>query len=119
MAAGILRAMHRWHLLEDLDETEQLGAKLIGTVVRRSRLWAGLTQRQLGWRAGISQSVISRLETGRLRGMRYRTLVRVVGATEAPVHAARGDEPPAPRRRLPGQPPGPQSRHSSEPTEGA
>lgn len=96
--------MHRWHLLDDPDETERLGAKIIGAGVRRARLFAGLTQRQLGWRAGLSQSIVSRLENGRLRGMRFRTLARILGALDAPASVVFPGEPPGATRRLPGQP---------------
>ena len=59
--------MQRWDCIDDLDETEQAGARIIGAGVRGARLSAGLSQRQLAWRCGLHQSIISRLETGRLR----------------------------------------------------
>jgi transcriptional regulator with XRE-family HTH domain len=96
--------MQRWHLLEDLDEAERLGATIIGAGVRRARLWAGLSQRQLGWRVGITQSAVSRLENGRLGGIRFRTLCRIFAVLEAPPGVAFPGEPSAPRRRLPGEP---------------
>jgi DNA-binding Xre family transcriptional regulator len=96
--------MLRWHLIEDLDEAERIGATIIGAGVRRGRLWAGLSQRQLGWRVGITQSAVSRLENGRLGGIRFRTLCRIFAVLEAPPGVVFPDEPSAPRRRLPGQP---------------
>ena len=96
--------MQRWDCIDDLDETEQAGARIIGAGVRGARLSAGLSQRQLAWRCGLHQSIISRLETGRLRGMRFRTLARILGAVRASPGIVFPDEPPPPRRRLPGQP---------------
>jgi transcriptional regulator with XRE-family HTH domain len=95
--------MHRWHTLEDLSSTEQLGARLLGAGVRRARLNAGWSQRQLAWQVGLSQSMISRLETGHLRGMRFRMLARVAGAVRlGPAWLVDGG-PTAPTRRLPGE----------------
>src|SRR5688500_12452480 len=49
---------------------EQQGLAIIGNAVRRRRVASGTSQRQLGFWAGINQSTVSRLETGRLRTMR-------------------------------------------------
>jgi ribosome-binding protein aMBF1 (putative translation factor) len=70
--------------------------------VRGHRLALGLSQHQLAWRTGVNQSTISRLETGRIRSMRIRTLARIVGVLDLdPDFLFRG-EPRAPSRRLPG-----------------
>ena len=95
--------MHRWHQLEDLSATEQFGATLVGAAVRASRLRAHLSQQQLAWRVGLSQSMISRLETGHLRGIRYRMLARIAGAVWFTADWV-ADGPPPPTRRLPGEP---------------
>ena len=51
--------------------------------MKSGRLTLGLSQRQLSRRAGLDQSVISRLETGKLNGIRWQTLARLVGVLEA------------------------------------
>lgn len=94
--------MQRWDWISDRDETEQAGARIIGLGIRRARLATGISQRQLAWRCGLHQSTISRLESGRLRGMRFRTLSRILGVLRAPPTIVFPDEPPPPRRRLPG-----------------
>ncbi len=91
------------------DDAVRAGATVIGDAVRELRLEVGLSQRQLAWRVGFAQSTISRLETGSLRGLRFMNLALIVGALRLdprialrPIFEADG-EPPAPRRRLPGQ----------------
>lgn len=86
----------------------RVGAVTIGDAVRDLRLEAGLSQRQLAWRVGFAQSTISRLETGSLRGLRFKNLAIIVGALRLDPRIAlllpdRDGEPRAPRRRLPGQ----------------
>ena len=54
-----------------------LGLEIIGRNVRRARLAASLTQAQLGALSGIDQTTISRLETGKLDGLRLRRLARI------------------------------------------
>ena len=61
------------------------GTQLLGLMVRRRRLRFGLSQRRLALLAGFDQSVISRLENGLLRGMRYRRfaiLVAILGGLD-------------------------------------
>lgn len=79
------------------------GMTAVGDLVRTSRLNLGLSQRQLAWRVGMSQSTISRLESGTLRGMRLPKLALIIGALRLDPRFTRSGEPPAPRRRLPGQ----------------
>ena len=62
-----------------------------------------MSQEQVAWRALVCQSTISKLETGKLQGMRLRTLARIVGVTRVPADAVLADMPPSPTRRLPGQ----------------
>lgn len=94
--------MQRWGT-DDRELAEEYGLRLIGRGVRRARLKAGLSQRQLGWRCGLHQSTISRLETGRLRTMRMVTLARVMGTVLLTSDQLFPDDPPVSRRRLPGQ----------------
>jgi transcriptional regulator with XRE-family HTH domain len=115
--------MRYWDFEEDFDEAVQVGLQVIGAMVRGGRLQRGLTQRQLAWRSTLSQSAISRLETGRSRGMRLRTFAAIIGVLQTnKARARRGRgrvddaswlepdglvqdpaEPPAAQRRLPGQ----------------
>jgi transcriptional regulator with XRE-family HTH domain len=95
--------MDVWARLEDAEKTAALGTRVIGAGVRAGRLRLGWSQRQLAWRVGVSQSAISRLESGTLQGMRLRTLARIVGVLEASPGYAFPDSLPAPTRRLPGQ----------------
>jgi transcriptional regulator with XRE-family HTH domain len=53
--------------------------QFIGALVRDARLRRNMTQRQLAWASTLTQSTISKLETGRLRGMRLRTLAAIMG----------------------------------------
>jgi predicted transcriptional regulator len=51
---------------------------LLGRAIRRARWNAQLTQEALGGRAGLSQSAISRIETGTVNGLRYATFIRIL-----------------------------------------
>ena len=67
----------------DIDRAEPLskvGFTMIGQMVRRRRLWLGLTQRELEMVADLDQTIISRLENGRLRGLTFSRLAWLVGA---------------------------------------
>lgn len=55
----------------------------IGRAVRVIRLRLGLSQRELGARAGQSQQQVSRLERGDLEGATIRALRRILGALGA------------------------------------
>ena len=56
------------------------GMLAIGESVRSARLRAGLTQRHLGKLCGLDQSIISRLENGKLANLRWWRFAAVVGA---------------------------------------
>ena len=108
MSAGeaigvILDCMHRF--VEDVsrDPAERRGLEIIGQVVLRARIAARLTQRQLGYRVGLNQSTLSRLERGRLRAMRMVTLARVFGTLNLRPDVVLPGEPPSSTRRLPGE----------------
>ena len=58
----------------------QLGWEIIGGMVKRRRLALAWTQRDLGWASGLAQSAISRLENGRLKGLRMDRLARLITA---------------------------------------
>jgi transcriptional regulator with XRE-family HTH domain len=95
--------MHRWGFAVDDPPALRLGLRIIGQAVRAGRLDSGISQRQLAYRVGLSQSTLSRLETGSLRNMRMVTLARVIGAVNMPAGYLLPGEPPPPSRRLPGQ----------------
>ena len=57
----------------------QLGCERLGAMVRRRRHQVGWTQHGLSERSGVSQSVISRLENGKLRGLSLGHLAAMIG----------------------------------------
>ena len=75
--------MSDWTPKDDGAGVVLLGKRVIGAAVRSARLGIGLSQHQLSRRAGLDQSVISRLETGKLNGIRWQTLARLVGVLES------------------------------------
>ena len=74
--------MAPWATADDNDSAFALGMAIIGNGIRTGRRRSHLTQQQLGWLVGVSQSAISRLETGTIQGLRLRTLGRIVGQLE-------------------------------------
>ena len=56
------------------------GFRLIGRLFRRRRHRLGMTQATLELVCGVDQTVISRLETGQLRGIRWSRLAKIVAA---------------------------------------
>jgi transcriptional regulator with XRE-family HTH domain len=93
------------------DEITQAGRDAIGEGLKRARRHRGLSQHQAAWRSGLSQSAISRLENGKLLGLRFRRLcvlaaVLGVGGDFILPYALK-PEPPPPTRRLPRMQPGP------------
>lgn len=91
--------MRYWEFEEDVDSAVRVGLRVIGGLVRDARLHRNLTQRQLAWTAGFAQSTISKLETGRLQGMRLRTLAAIIGVLRMNPKT----QTPEATRRLPGQ----------------
>jgi transcriptional regulator with XRE-family HTH domain len=96
------RGMANWDP-EDIDAVVDIGRRLIGQAIRRGRLTFGLSQRQLAWRVGVNQSTVSRIETGKLAGVRWPTFARMIGMLYSAHPLTFSGEPPAPTRRLPGQ----------------
>jgi len=95
--------MNRWAWVGEDNPAQDLGLRILAHAIRRRRVTSGISQMQLAYRVGLNQSTISRLETGRLRAMRMVTLARVIGALNLPPGDLSPDEPPPPRRRMPGQ----------------
>ena len=59
------------------------GLEIIGRALYEARRRAGLTQRRLAYICGVHQSTISRLERGRLNGIRLKKLALIVAALES------------------------------------
>ena len=58
----------------------QRGWELIGAAVKRRRLAIRWSQRDLERASGVDQTVISRLENGRLSGLRFSRFARLVAS---------------------------------------
>ncbi|MBI2762764.1 MAG: helix-turn-helix transcriptional regulator [Chloroflexi bacterium] len=95
--------MIAWDTPTDLDRLQDIGVAVLGNEILNARLRLGLSQRQLGWRVGLHQSTISRLENGSLRGIGFKNLAAIIGALSRSPHFRLVEGPPAPSRRLPGQ----------------
>src|SRR6476646_4462632 len=67
-------------LLDWDDDLTARGFAALGRLVRKRRLQLGITQNELEWLSGIDQTLISKLENGRLKGMRWSRFGRLVGA---------------------------------------
>jgi transcriptional regulator with XRE-family HTH domain len=64
---------------------ELLAAMKIERELEQLRKQRGLTQVQLALRAGLSQSMIAKLESGKVQNYELRTLVRIAAAAGAHV----------------------------------
>jgi hypothetical protein len=73
-----------WRTFEiDDDEDGDLavaGARCIGRLFRRRRQQLGIPQRRLEAQTGVDQTIISRLETGRLKGIKHSKFLTLIGA---------------------------------------
>ena len=65
--------------MEDFAASSIAGMAAIGESVRRARWRAGLSQRHLGRLCGLDQSIISRLENGKLANLRWWRFAALVG----------------------------------------
>lgn len=95
--------INRWSWVGRDNPAEQRGLQIIAQAVLRGRIAARLSQRQLAYRVGLSQSTVSRLETGKLRAMRMVTLARILGVLNIASDFALPGEPSPPTRRMPGE----------------
>ena len=77
----------------DRDAELQRGWEIIGRMVKRRRSRIGWSQRDLSRACGLAQSAISRLETGKLSGVRFGRFARLVAA----MGGLDPDAPPPPR----------------------
>jgi transcriptional regulator with XRE-family HTH domain len=71
-----------------LGTSAQIGLDAIGIIVRNARVACGLTQRHLAMLAGMNQSTISRLETGKLRRFGFMRFAVVMGVLYDPLLGA-------------------------------
>jgi transcriptional regulator with XRE-family HTH domain len=68
--------------LDTYDERVRRGLAIIGRAIHEERRRTGMTQRQLARLVGSHQSTISRLECGRLTGLRLTRLAAIVSALD-------------------------------------
>jgi DNA-binding Xre family transcriptional regulator len=76
------------------DADLQRGWEMIGAMVKRRRTRIAWSQRDLASACGLAQSAISRLETGKLSGVRFGRFAKLVAAMN-------GLDPDAPRPPMP------------------
>ncbi len=55
-------------------------------LLKEARKEAGLTQRELAERSGVSQNLIARLETGELKNATLKTMCKLAEALDKPVN---------------------------------
>ena len=75
--------MANWTPDDDGDPFVRLGKLAIGTEIRTARRTLGVSQHHFAVQLGVSQPVLSRLETGKLNGIRWQTLARIIGVVQA------------------------------------
>lgn len=64
----------------DREPDVQRGWEIIGSMVKRRRTKIAWSQRDLALACGLAQSAISRLENGRLSGVRFGRFAKLVVA---------------------------------------
>src|SRR5262245_17936786 len=79
----MLSSVSTWTPRDDHDPVVELGKGVLGVALKARRRELGWTQRWLATQVGVSQPLISRLETGRLNGIRWQTLARIIGVLHA------------------------------------
>jgi len=84
-----------------LRPDQAYGLKALGEVVRRARRDVGVSQHTLAAVVGVNQSVISRLENGKLSGLRLPLLGAIVAALDGHVEFWIGSRARPAGRRLP------------------
>ena len=84
-----------------LNPDQAHGLQRFGAIVRQARRDTGISQHTLAKVVGIDQSVISRLEAGKLTGLRFRHVGAIVAALDRSVEFWMGFRAPPSTRRLP------------------
>ena len=71
-----------WNQVERFERDPELqrGWEIIGAMVKRRRTMIGWSQRDLSRASGLAQSAISRLETGKLSGVRFGRFAKLVAS---------------------------------------
>jgi len=71
-----------WDPVQRLERDAELqrGWEMVGAMVKRRRTRIGWSQRDLSRACGLAQSAISRLETGKLTGVRFGRFAKLVSA---------------------------------------
>ena len=87
-----------------LEPDQAYGLRALGAIVRQARRDAGISQHSLARVVGVDQSVISRLENGKLAGLRLRNLGAVIAALDGRVEFWMGRAAVLATRRLPRNP---------------
>ena len=82
-AARHAPAVANWTPDDDGSQLVVRGKLAIGAAVKVGRGRLGVSQHTLADHTGVSQPVISRLESGKLNGIRWQTLARIVGVLQA------------------------------------
>jgi transcriptional regulator with XRE-family HTH domain len=80
--------------MDPRHEVEQRGYDLIGAMLKRRRLSAGITQREVERLTRIDQTVISRLENGRQYGLRWSRFAILVATLDGLDDATAAPPPP-------------------------
>lgn len=83
---------------------EAYGIRQLGEIVRHARRDAGLSQHALAALVRVDQSLISKLESGKLKGLRLRRLGAIIGVLEGRVEFWLGLRARPAGRRLPRDP---------------
>ena len=81
-----------------LEPDQIYGLRRFGWIVQRARRDVGITQHTLAKVIGVDQSVISRLENGKLSGLRFRNVGAIVAALDPYAEYWLGHAVPASRR---------------------
>ena len=85
-----------------LRPDQAYGLQRLGKAIRQARRDMGVTQHTLARAVGVDQSVISRLEAGKLTGLRLRHLGSIVALLDGHVEYWLGYRTQPAGRRLPG-----------------
>jgi DNA-binding Xre family transcriptional regulator len=85
-----------------LNPDEAYGLEALGRIVRQARRDVGATQHKLAAAVGVDQSVISRLENGKLTGLRFRRVGAIIALLDGHVEYWIGRRVAPAGRRLPG-----------------